>query len=81
MLYYAYTQTQDATYGNASQPAVPNWWLDAYVAGLAYRLSRIWAPALEPLRKTDALEAYAIACKQTEPGPLYITPGLAGYFR
>ncbi len=81
MNYYAYTQTQDATFGNGAQPAVPNWWLDAYVAGLAHRLSRIWAPALEQLRKSDAMEAYAVACKQVEPSPLYITPGLAGYFR
>ena len=81
MLYYAYTQTQDATYGNGSQVAVPNWWLDAYVAGLAHRLSRIWAPELEQLRKQDASDAYAVACKQVEPSPLYITPGLSGYYR
>jgi hypothetical protein len=81
MDYYAYTQTQDATFGNGSQPAIPYWWLDAYVAGLAYRLSRIWAPALEQLRAADAKEAYATASKQVENAPLYVTPGLADYFR
>lgn len=81
MKYYAYAQTEDATFGNNAQPAVPLWWLDAYVAGLAHRLSRIWAPDLEAKRMLDAEKAYATACKQVEPAPIYITPGLAGYFR
>jgi hypothetical protein len=81
LLYYAYTQTQDATFGNGSQPGIPYWWLDAYVAGLAHRLSRIWAPELEQLRKQDAADAYGVAIKQVENAPLYIQPGLASYFR
>lgn len=79
--YYAYAQTEDATFGNGANPAVPLWWLDAYVAGLAHRLSRMWAPDQEAKRMVDAEKAYARACKQVEPAPIYITPGLAGYFR
>lgn len=79
--YYAYTQTEDASFGNAANIAVPYWWLDAYIAGLSHRLSRIWAPNLEQIRGADAERAYQRACKQVEPSPIYVTPGLAGYYR
>ena len=78
--YYAYTQLEDATFKQGGQIAVPFWWLDAVVAGLAYRLSRHHAPALEAVRKTDAQEAYMRASKQAENVPIYITPGLSSYF-
>ena len=81
MSYYVYTQPEDATLRAGSQPAIPYWWQEAYIADLAHRLSRIYAPALEDKRKMDRNEAYARACKQTEPVPLYISPGLSGYFR
>ena len=81
MTYYIYTQPEDALLPNGGQAAIPYWWLDAYVAGLAHRISRIYAPALEAARKVDSAEAYAIACKQVENSPIYISPGLAGYFR
>lgn len=80
MNYYIYSQVQDANLPNGTNPAVPYYWLDAYLAELAYRLSRHHAPQLEAVRKVDAKEAYERACKQTEPSPLYITPGLSGYF-
>jgi hypothetical protein len=80
MSYYIYTQPQDATIRQGGNAAIPYYWLDAYVAGLAHRLSRIYAPALEAARKIDAQEAYAKASKQAEMVPLYITPGMAGYF-
>lgn len=79
--YYVYTQPEDAQFRSGGQAAVPYWWLNAYVADLAHRLSRIYAPQLEPLRKTDRDEAYQRACKQVEPSYMYINPGLAGYFR
>lgn len=81
MSYYVYTQPEDALLRNGGQAAVPYWWLDAYVADLAHRLSRIYSPALEAQRKADKDEAYNRANKQTEPSPLYITCGLSGYFR
>ena len=80
MSYYIYTQPQDAVIRQGGNAAIPYYWLDAYTAGLAHRLSRIYAPALEDKRKQDATEAYNRACKQAEIVPLYITPGLSGYF-
>lgn len=81
MSYYAYTQIQDATFSSGGNAAIPNWWLDAYVADLAHRLSRIYAPGLEAARLADRDRAYARACKQTEDAPLYVSPGLEGYYR
>ena len=80
--YYRFRQVQDATLANGVTPEVPNRALDAIVAGLAYRLSRIYAPDLEDKRKLDAAEAWAVYAKQdTEDVPLMITPGLSGYYR
>ena len=81
MNYYAYTQTQDAVLKQGGTAAIPYWWLNAYVADLSHRLARIYAPTLEAQRKVDRDEAYARACKQVEPSPIYINPGLAGYYR
>lgn len=79
--YYAYTQIQDATIAQGGQADVPYWWLDAFTAGLAYRLSRHYAPQLEAVRKADAMEAYLKASKQAENVPMYISCGLDGYYR
>ena len=81
MTYYIYTQPEDAVLRGGGQAAIPYWWLNAYTADLAHRLSRIYAPQLEPMRKVDRDEAYQRASKQVEPSPIYITPGLSGYFR
>lgn len=81
MSYYVYTQNQDAVIRQGGNAAIPYFWLNAYVADLAHRLARIYAPALEQQRKADRDEAYARACKQIETSPMYISPGLAGYFR
>ena len=81
MYYYAYTQQQDAVLRQGGNAAIPYWWLDAYVADLAYRLSRHHAPALEQVRKVDRETAYAKACKQVEPSAMFVTPGLSSYFR
>lgn len=81
MYYYVQTQPQDAVAAQGGNAAMPYYWLDAFTAGLAHRLSRIYAPALEDKRKVDAIEAYGKASKQNEQVPLYITPGLSNYFR
>lgn len=81
MSYYVYTQLDDANLRAGGTAAIPYWWLNAYTADLAHRLSRIYAPALEAARKADRDEAYMRACKQNEPSPLYISPGLSGYYR
>jgi hypothetical protein len=81
MSYYVYTQVQDTTVRQGGNVAVPYFWLSAYTADLAYRLSRHHAPALEMVRKQDKIEAYNTACKQVETNQMYITPSLSGYFR
>ena len=81
MQFYAYTQIQDANARQGGNAAIPYWWLNAFTADLAHRLSRHYAPSLEAVRKVDKQEAYATACKQVEPSAIMITPGLAGYFR
>jgi hypothetical protein len=81
MSYFAYTQIQDAAPRQGGTAAIPYFWLNAYVADLAHRLSRIYAPALEAVRKVDKEEAYARACKQVEPSAMHISPGLSGFYR
>lgn len=81
MSYYVYTQPQDAVLRQGGNAAIPYWWLNAYIADLAHRLSRIYAPALEAQRKMDRDEAYGKASKQNENVPMYISPGLQGYYR
>lgn len=80
--YWRYRQIQDAeprSGGNAELQAL---FLDAYVAGLAHRLSRYYAPALEVLRSNDYDKAFALAMKQnTENVPLWVSVGLQGYYR
>lgn len=80
--YYRYRQIQDADPRQGGNVEIPYLWLDAFAAGLAHRLARAYAPALEAARKVDYQEAYALAAKQNvENVALYIQPGLAGYFR
>lgn len=79
--YYRVRQIQDATLPNGYQMEVPYLWLDALTAGLSHRLARVFAPALEQIRKMDADEAWHIAASQNvENVPMYIAPGLIGYF-
>lgn len=79
--YYRVRQIQDANLPNGQQMEVPYRWLDAMTAGLAHRLSAVYAPQLEQIRKMDAEEAWRIAATQdTENTPLFIAPGLIGYF-
>ena len=81
MSYYVYTQMQDIVLRQGGNAALPFFFLDAYVADLAHRLSRHHAPALEAIRFQDRTRAYNTACKQVENSAIYITPGLSGYFR
>lgn len=80
--YYRFRQIQDSLITGADVPEIPNRWIDAVIAGLAHRLSRLYAPDLEQLRKADAEQAWAIAATQdVENVPLMLTPGLGGYWR
>jgi hypothetical protein len=75
-------QMQDINLASGETPDLPYRWLDAFEAGLAHRLARIYKPELEDRRKNDAMEAWAIAATQdVENVPLAIVPGLSGYYR
>lgn len=85
LFYYRVRQIQDAEYSNATNALnieIPYLWLDAFVAGLAARLARIYAPSMEGQRKADADEAWALAAKQdVENVNMMFSPGLTSYFR
>jgi hypothetical protein len=81
-VYWRYRNIQDANMSQGGNAEIPYLGLDAFAAGLAHRLSRSYAPALEQQRKMDYQEAYQLFAKQfTENVPMYISPGLSGYFR
>lgn len=81
LYYYRVRQIQDATVPGGTNPEIPYRWLDALTAGLAHRLAVVFAPQLEQIRKAEADEAWRIAATQdTENVPLFIAPGLIGYF-
>lgn len=73
-------QLQDANLPSGETPDIPYRWIDALCAETAYRLSRIYAPDKEQMRKTDAAEAWAVAATQdTENVPLVIAPAIGFY--
>jgi hypothetical protein len=75
-------QIEDANLANQENPQIPYRFYDLFVAGLAYRLARIYKPELEQTRKSDYDQAWLIAGTQdTENVNLYMNPGLGGYFR
>lgn len=79
--YYRFRQMQDANLAGGQNAEIPYLFLDAFVAGLAHRLSRYYAVNLEAVRKTDAQEAWAVAADQnTEFSPLSIAPQLGSFY-
>lgn len=80
--YYSVRQTMDVVLADGLNVEVPYRWLDAYVAGLAWKLSEIYAPAMEDKLFARYTRALGIASTQdTENVPLYIKPAIGGYFR
>lgn len=80
--YYACVQMQDANLPGGETPDIPYRWYDCFVAGLAYRFARVYAPQLEDKRKTDAREAWINAATQdTENVALSIAPTISSYYR
>lgn len=76
------TQIQDANLPGGETADLPNRFLDAFVAGLAYRVARIWKPELEQARKADAAEAWSIAAtNDVEDVDLVIAPQVGSYYR
>lgn len=80
--YYTFTAIEDAVLSGALNAQIPYRWLDAMVAGLAYRLARIYAPTLEQARGADSNTAYLLAARQdTEGTPMAIQPNTDPYWR
>lgn len=80
--YYACVQMQDAAINGGQTPDIPYLWYDVLVAGLAHRLSRVYAPPLEEQRKKDYDAAWNYAATQNvENTPVTITPSLSSYYR
>lgn len=80
--YYCCRLIEDAALTGGTNVEIPQLWLDAFAAGLAYRLARIYAPEMRDARKAEYDEAWAIAATQNvENVPLSIVPGVTGYYR
>lgn len=74
-------QIQDVSFKSGATLDLPYRWLDVYVADLAHRLSRIYAPQLEAPRKADADEAWTIAATEDqEDVPLIFGMSMQGYY-
>lgn len=74
-------QIQDAALASGQNPQIPYRFYDLFVAGLAYRLARIYKPEQEPIRKADYQEAWIVSATQdTENVEMNITPSLNGYY-
>lgn len=76
------SQVQDASQISGASLDLPYTYLDVYVAGLSHRLSRIYAPDKEIMRKQDYLEALA-AAQNTDTQDnvsLYIAPAFDSYW-
>lgn len=79
---YRAVQMQDANIPGGETPDLPYLWLDWSVASLSHRLARIYKPALEQVRKQDAMEAWTIAATQnTESVNLVLSPPIGNYYR
>ena len=79
--FFSVLQQQDATLPGGVTPDVPYRWLDALVAGLAYRFARLYNPQLEAARKADYQEAWQVAAAQdTENVGLMLAPNFSTYY-
>jgi hypothetical protein len=80
--YYRVIQIQDSNFSSGQTVDIPYLWMEAFADGLAYRLARIWNPAVAPGLKALADESYGIAAAQnTEYAQQYISPQIVGYYR
>ena len=80
--YYACVNVQDANLPGGETPDIPNRGFDAMCAGLAYRLSRVYAQDKMAMLKADYTDAWTFAATQdVESVPIRIIPKFGGYWR
>ncbi len=80
--YYSVRQTQDVQLEGGDTVEIPYRYLEAFVSGVAWQLSKSYAPQVKDSLFGDYQRALQIVMTQdTENVPLFITPGLAGYWR
>lgn len=80
--YYSVRQTQDALLANGDTVEIPYRWLEAFVSGVAWQLSKLYAPMMKDGLFADYQRALSLAqTEDTENVPMYITPAVGGYFR
>lgn len=79
--YYACVQVQDSSLPSGSTPDVPVRWYDAMCAGLAWRVSRTFAPTKTKDLKAEYDEAWRFAATEdVENVNIRISPGLGRYY-
>lgn len=80
--YYRARQLQDSGFTSAQTVEIPYLWLDAFADAMAYRLARVWNPAMTAELKSIADESYNVADAQNvEQAQQYISPQIYGYYR
>jgi hypothetical protein len=78
--YYRARQLQDASLPNGQMPEVPYRFLEAYVAGLAFKLAEMYAPARMDQLAVRAMATFTSAAKRdVEDSPLRIVPAMSNY--
>ena len=79
--FYSVRQTQDADVQNGLNVEIPYRFFEAYCAGVAWKLSEIYAPQFEDKLFARYTRAMEIAMRQdTENVGLTIIPGLGNYY-
>ncbi len=82
LVYYAFTQVQDANIPSGETPDLPVRWYDAACAGLAWRVSRAYAATKTKDLKMEYDEAWKFAgTEDNQNVPIRVSPGTGRYFR
>lgn len=77
------SRMEDVNLKSGTTLDMPYIYLDVFVAGLAHRLARIYAPDKEMIRKADYMDALAAAqnTDTQDNTTMTIGPAFSGYFR
>lgn len=79
--FYSVRQTQDADVTGGQNVEIPYRFMEAYCAGLAWKLSEIYQPQLEDKLFARYTRALALAQTQDQENVnMYISPGIGGYY-